>query len=543
MCRYLILISSMKSQSPDALLEMLHSDKSRICEQYRHQTFCTPEILTLEVPMSTVNQTGSGWGKIAKAIAPVVVAAIIAILPVPAGLLPHAWYFFAIFVGVIVGLVLEPLPGAAVGLIGIVLVAVLSPFTLFAPADIAKPGFSAVNASLAWALSGFANSTVWLIFAAFMFALGYEKTGLGRRIALWLVKVMGHRTILLGYAVMLADVILAPFTPSNTARSGGTVYPVIRNLPGLYDSKPNDPSSRRIGGYIMWVAISATCVTSSMFLTGLAPNLLAVELTKKIAKVDVSWTTWFVAFAPVGIILLVLIPLLSYIFYKPEVKAGKEVPAWAASELKKMGGMTNRETGLAVLVLIALALWIFGGSFINATTAAITVIALMLVTRVVVWDDILANKPAWNTLVWFATLVALADGLSKVGFVKWFADTIGAQMTGFSPMVAMLLLVAVFYFTHYLFASVTAHVTAMLPVMLAVGMGIPGIELPSFSILLMLTLGIMGILTPFATGPSPVYAGSGYIPSKDFWRLGAIFGLIYIVVFYAVGVPWILLSK
>ena len=157
-----------------------------------------------------------------------------------------------------------------------------------------------MSAALNWALSGFSNGTVWLIFGAFMFALGYEKTGLGRRIALLLVKAMGRRTLTLGYAVTIADTLLAPFTPSNTARSGGTIYPVIRNLPALYDSKPNDPSSRRIGSYLMWVAIAATCVTSSMFLTALAPNLLALELVKKTAKIDITWTQWFMAFAPVG---------------------------------------------------------------------------------------------------------------------------------------------------------------------------------------------------------------------------------------------------
>src|SRR5206468_4044520 len=128
------------------------------------------------------------------------------------------------------------------------------------------------------------------------------------------------------------DALLAPFTPSNTARSGGTIYPVIRNLPALYDSKPNDPSSRRIGSYIMWVAIATTCVTSSMFLTGLAPNLLAIEMVNKTAKVSLTWTQWFVAFLPIGLLLLVLIPLVTYWLYPPEVKTGDAVPKWAGEE-------------------------------------------------------------------------------------------------------------------------------------------------------------------------------------------------------------------
>jgi L-tartrate/succinate antiporter len=476
-----------------------------------------------------------------KALAPVVVTVVLVLIPPPPGLPQHAWYFFAVFAGVIAGLMFEPLPGGAIGLIGVTIVAALPQWLLYGPQELAKPGFNPANAALAWALSGFANATVWLIFAAFMFALGYEKTGLGRRIALLLVKVMGRRTLTLGYAIAVADTILAPFTPSNTARSGGTIYPVIRNLPLLYGSKPNDPSYRRIGGYVMWVAIATTCVTSSMFLTGLAPNLLALELVKKTANVDLSWIQWFVAFAPLGIILLILVPLLTYWLYPPEVKEGREVSEWAAAELEKIGSLSLREGILAVLVAIALLLWIFGGNFVNATTAALIVIACMLLMKVVSWEDIIANKAAWNTLAWFATLVALADGLSKVGFVKWFAETIAAQTTGIPPTSAMIILVLAFFFTHYMFASITAHVTALLPVMLAVGATIQGMDMQRFALLLCLTLGIMGILTPFATGPSPIYYGSGYLPPKDYWKLGAVFGFIFIAVFTLIGIPWIAL--
>ena len=122
-----------------------------------------------------------------KALPPMAVAVILAVLPAPAGLPPHAWYYFALFAGVIVGLMLEPLPGGAIGLICVTLVTVLAPWVLYAPAELAEPGFKPATAALAWALSGFSNGTVWLIFGAFMFALGYEKTGLGRRIALLLV--------------------------------------------------------------------------------------------------------------------------------------------------------------------------------------------------------------------------------------------------------------------------------------------------------------------------------------------------------------------
>ncbi|WP_270937244.1 DASS family sodium-coupled anion symporter [Falsiroseomonas oryzae] len=477
---------------------------------------------------------------LAKGIAPVALAVLLALLPAPEGLPQHAWYFTAIFAGVVLALVLEPIPGALIGLVGVTVVTVLAPWVLYAPDQLTRPGFRAANAALSWALSGFANGTVWLIFAAFMFALGYDKSGLGRRIALLLVRALGRRTLTLGYAIALADLALAPFTPSNTARSGGTIYPIVRNLPPLYDSKPDDPSARRIGGYVMWTAIAATCVTSSMFLTALAPNLLAVELAGRTARVTITWFEWFLAFLPVGLILLVAVPLLAFRLYPPEVTRGEEVVAWAGAELARMGGLTRQEVTLAVLVVVALALWVFGESFINGTTVALAVLCGIVLTGVVKWDDVLANRQAWNTLVWFATLVALAGGLAQVGFVAWFAGKVGGLVAGVPPTTALVALVVVFYLAHYAFASVTAHVTALLPVMLTVGAAVPGMDMKALTLCLCLTLGIMGVLTPYATGPSPVYYGSGYLPSGDYWRLGAIFGAIFLLVMLVVGVPWVL---
>jgi L-tartrate/succinate antiporter len=208
-----------------------------------------------------------------------------------------------------------------------------------------------------------------------------------------------------------------------------------------------------------------------------------------------------------------------------------------------MGALSAREIRLGVLVVIALLLWIFGGAIMDATTAALVVISLMLVLGVVTWSDITGNKPAWNTLAWFATLVALADGLSRVGFVAWFAESIAAQLGGVSPAVAVAMLLLINFFGHYLFASVTAHVTALIPVLLAVASTIPGVDIATLSLGLCLQLGIMGIISPYASGPSPVYYGSGYLPAADYWRLGAIFGLIYLVAFAVIGVPWILMIR
>src|SRR6201981_1601031 len=209
-----------------------------------------------------------------KLIAPLAVWLAIYLWPVPTGLNVNQWHYFAIFAAVIAGLILESMPVGAVGLIGLTVAGVMG----YVEPD--------PNKSLRWALSGFAESTVWLIVGAFVFAIGYRKSGLGKRIALLLVSALGRRTLGLGYAVTFADLILAPATPSNTARSGGTVYPIVSNIPKIYGSEPGRTPAK-IGTYGLWTGFGTTAVTSSLFLTALAPNAAALAIAKKTVGVDV----------------------------------------------------------------------------------------------------------------------------------------------------------------------------------------------------------------------------------------------------------------
>jgi len=429
----------------------------------------------------------------------------------------NAQYFFAIFLGVIVALILEPIPAALVGLVGVSLSA-----TLGLVGETAK-------ANRDWALSGFSNGVIWLIFAAFMFALGYRKSGLGKRIALLLIKYLGKTSLGLGYAVAFADGILSPFMPSNTARSAGTIFPIAINIPQMFNSTPqNEP--KKLGSYISWVAISATCVTSSMFLTALAPNLLAVSLVEKSTGIAIAWGQWFSTLSLIMIPLFLLVPLITYLVYPPEQKKSPEAPLWAAKELENMGKITSKELTMLGLGILALALWIFGKQIgINGTVAALTVLCLLVLTNVISWEDVITNKAAINVFIWFATLVAMASGLKIVGYLTWAAGLISTWLTGLEPVTISIVLLVLFFLFHYLFASVTAHVVALLPLFLGIAVNLLPIDMiQPLALLLVGSLGLMGIITPYATGPSPIWYGAGYITQATWWKLGFIFGMIYL---------------
>jgi L-tartrate/succinate antiporter len=469
----------------------------------------------------------SGRPALVKWLVPLAAGAIVLLLPVPGGLSPAAWHYTALFLFVVAGLITEPIAAPVIGFIGLCTAAV---FQLVAPSP---------AASVRWALSGFSNDVVWLVFSATTFAIGYEITGLGRRIALLLVARLGSSTLGLGYAIAAADLILAPFMPSNTARSAGTIYPVVKSIPPLYGSTPA-VEPRAIGGYLCWTAFATTSVTSCMFATALAPNLFAAELAAKIAGVQVGWMTWMIGALPLGILLFVLTPALSYVLYPPSIKRGPEVVQWAASELVAMGPISRREVTMALLAIAALAGWIFGGAIMAPVIVSLIVIALMVITGVVTWNDVIGNRQGWNVLVWFATLVAMADGLNQVGLLSWLAQRSAAGLAGWSTVTIAVLLIALFFLIHYLFASTTAHATAVLPAFLAAIVAVPDMPVRPVVLTMLYSVGLMGVLTPYATGPAPVWFSAGYITPKDFWRLGAIMGAIYLLALLAIELPYLL---
>lgn len=465
-----------------------------------------------------------------KVLAPLIVLVILLLIPAPGGLNANAWYFFAIFCAVVIGLIFEPIPAAAIGFIGVSVTAVFR--LVHAPGEPMTGG-----QSIRWALSGFSNGTVWMIFAAFMFSLAYKKTGLGRRIALLLIKFMGKRTLGLGYAISFADLVIAPFTPSNTARSGGTIYPIVSNIPPLFDSYP-DKNPRAIGSYLSWTAFAACCVTSTMFVTALAPNVLASSILANQFNIQLEWAKWFLTVGIVSIPLFLLTPLLAYVLYPPTIKKSPQVPIWAGEELAKLGRLTLKEVLLLVFVFIALLLWIFGSRFlgINETTTAVLVVSAMILTGIINWDDFISNKSAWSTLTWFATLVAMAQGLAVTGFLKYLSDGLSGYLSGFSPNTVILLLLIAFIALHYFFASTTSHVTALLALFMTIGIGLlPADMIYRLALLLTGSLGLMGVITPYGTGPAPIWYGSGFLPQKTWWGLGFIFLIIYFVVYIPLG--------
>ncbi|WP_435694582.1 DASS family sodium-coupled anion symporter [Uruburuella suis] len=472
---------------------------------------------------------------------PTAVAVILALLiwyaiPVPEGVTTDAWHLLALFVGVVAAIIGKAMPIGAVAMLAITLVAVTG-VTSDSPAQAAKDALSSFNSPL-----------IWMIGVAIMISRGLLKTGLGVRFGYMFIAVWGKRTLGIGYSLAISDLLLAPVTPSNTARGGAIVHPVMRAIAGSFDSDPEKGTEGKIGKYLALVNYHANIICCSMFITATAPNPLVVDLISKAtgAQISISWGMWATAMLLPALVALVLMPIILYYLYPPEIKHTPNATGFAKERLKEMGPMSRGEWIMLAIFGLLLLLWagipamIFGpAAAVDATTTAFIGLSLLLLTGVLTWDDVLKEKSAWDTITWFAALVMMATFLNKLGLIAWFSGVLESSISGLglSWVFGCALLLLAYLYSHYMFASGTAHVTAMFGAFYAAGLALGAPPL-LYALMMAAATSIMMSLTHYASGSSPVIYGSGYVSMNEWWKAGFIMSVIELVIFSTIGAAW-----
>lgn len=460
-----------------------------------------------------------GSSKMVGSILTIAVVAAVWFFPVPAGLKPQAWHLFAIFMGTVVGFILQPLAAGSVALIAMVLAALTHTLK-----------FSEV-------LTAFSGGTVWLIVSAFILARAFIITGLGKRIAYMVMRAFGDSSLKLVYSLAISDCIIGPAIPSNSARAGGLVFPIVASLAEAFDSHPG-ATARRIGSYLMTSVFHLDLIVSAMFMTAMVGNPVAAAMAKKILDVDITWISWFEAAVVPGIVALITIPYVLYKIYPPEIKNTPEAKKMADDVLKEMGPMSKGEKIMLVVFIMLLGLWATAQyTKLDGTLIAFMGLCILLATEVLTWDHVIKETRAWDTLVWVGSVIAMSDYLNKSGFIAWFAKILENQMVGVSMVVAIVLAFVIYLYSHYFFASMSAHVTAMYGALITLGVAAGA---PPFisAFVVALASNICGCLTHFGTGPAPVYFGAGYVDQATWWKLGFIVSILHIIIWVGIGGLW-----
>lgn len=438
----------------------------------------------------------------------------------PESLTNEGWRLFIVFVATIVAIIAKAMPMGAIALSSI---AVLT---------------ATKTVPLQTVLQGFAYDQIWLIVLACFLARGFIKTGLGRRIAYSFVSLFGGTPYGMGYGLVVSSACMAPLIPSATARTGGVILPVLRSIVQVVGAnKEGAPTRGSVGEYLTLIVFHASVITSAMFITANAGNPIVVKFAQNMG-IEISWMDWAKAAIVPGFVTLALLPFIMRLFSPCKVQNAEVIQAHAKAEIASMGSVTWHEKILISVFSLLLVLWSFGSFFaINATEAALFGVAILLVTQVLNWKDILAEDLAWDTFMWMGILIMMASEMQNLGVIGWFTD----QVVQYVPSVAwhwqLLMLAMIYYYSHYFFASITAHVSSMYGPFLAVAVaaGAP----PLISALLFGFLSsLFGAMTHYASGPAPILYSQKNVDIKTWWKVGFLMSLFYLVIWLGLGSLW-----
>jgi DASS family divalent anion:Na+ symporter len=445
-------------------------------------------------------------------------ALVVVVVPRPASVTPEGWRLAAIFLCVIVGMIVEPLPASALVLLGLT-------------------AMTANGTPIKQALGGYAEPSVWLVILAMLIARTMLDTGLARRIALLFIRAFGRSSLGVSYALLATDITLASGVPSITARTAGMIAPIAVRIADLFQSTPG-PTANRLGAYLIAGIYQGSGVACAMFFTGQASNILGANLARTLVQVEVSWSSWFVAAVVPGLASALVLPWVVQRVMQPEVRRTPEAPTFAAAELERMGPMSTAERiTLAVFAGVGLLWMTSAWHRLDVTFVALAGFGVLLTTGTLAWDTAMREKSAWDVFVWYGGLLRMGELLNGTGVTTAFATSVGAVFAGIPWIIVLLAVLVVYFYTHYAFASITAHMLALFPpfVVLLVGLGVP----PPLAVYSLLCLANLPAgLTHYGTTPAPILFGLGYVSLRDWWRVGLIVSLANMVLWLTVGFGW-----
>ena len=454
-----------------------------------------------------------------KKVYPIIAGLILWFFEPPSGLDEKGYQIFVVFISVIISLLVRAFPMAVSVLAGLSFSVMVGLISL-------KEG-----------LKGYSDSTTWLVVIAFLIAGVVIDTGLGKRISLLCIHALGKSMTGLGYAICSAELILGPLVPSNTARGGGILAPIVDSMSRTLGSMPNK-SPDKAGQYLHLVGAHANLITAAMFLTGMAANPLISKMGLDVFQIEFNWYTWALGSIVPGVLGLLGLPILLKYLSPPTIKSIQPIRDKIKKDIKVLGPWTFQEITTALTLGIMLLLWstkpVHGW---GTTTVALFGLLTILVLNAISWEEMAKNHKAWDTLIWLGGLLTLATSLKDLGFISWFAEMIQQSLTEYSPIFIFLMLALIYFYSMYFFSMLTAHIVAMAGAIFIVSKGVDLNPLLIVGVFAYFS-NLCGCLTNYSTGPVIIYFGNGYLLPISWFKIGFLVSIYHIIIWLGAGSIW-----
>lgn len=424
-----------------------------------------------------------------------------------------------IFVASILGLILQPYP---IGAIGIMSLAAGGLIGIFQIKD---------------ALDAFASPLIWQIVTVFFIARAFIKTGLSQRIAFHIVKLFGGSSLGLGYSMVISNLALGPLIPSCSARIGGIVYPIIKSISETLGSTPAKGTARLIGSFMTMLCLYSNAIVSATFSTAMAANFIIRSMADEMG-IHITWMDWFTAAIGPSLICLTIIPLILYFLYPPTLTNTQKSKELASAELKKLGKISSKEQIMIIVLSVMLLAWMFGEQFnIEILLVAFCGLSALLITEVLDLQDVLNEKEAWHTFIWLSALLYLSKILKDSGMLDSFVTILSPTLQQLPYLASMSILLALFCYTHYLFASNSAHVSTLYTIFVctAISIGTPPLLA---ALIFAFSASLSAGLFYYTSTEAVILYNSNYVSLRDFFIYGFAMTTIIYILWMSCGAIW-----
>lgn len=453
----------------------------------------------------------------------VLLASALAFCPprIPFGLEKHEWQLAVMFCATVLGIVARPYPSPMVVLFFLALGSIAG----IVPEDVV--------------LSGYSSTVVWTVLIAFFLARAFSRAGLGKRLALVLVKRFGNSLLGVSYCLATADVCVAPLMPSNTARGGGIIYPIARAIASELEAASLDKEGTQAAcSHIIFTAFQTNVITSAMFLTAMAANPLALELSERNGGVRLDWFQWAAAAAAPGIVSLVVVPLIIRCLHPIKSLDTSRIRLYAQNQLELIGPLRSHERKLLAVVICLIICWAVSSRLgVSPLFCGVLAVCALILWGVLEVDDITADCEAWSTFLWLGGVISLSAAVSKATLFQKAALHASRFVPHHHPMELLLTLVTTYLLLHYLFVGITTQILTVLPIVIAIAVG-SGVGGGVTTLYFCFFSSLYACLTHYGSGPAPIFFESGYVTSRSWLLLGFIVGTTHIVVWSVVGSAW-----
>ena len=398
------------------------------------------------------------------------------------------------------------------------------------------------NNALSLAFSGFSTSAVALVTAALFLAVAMQETNLHKRLALYVLSIVGNKTKHIVIGAILVSIVLAFFVPSATARAGAVIPILLGMIAAFKVSKDS-----KLASLLIITSVQAVSIWNIGIKTAAAQNIVAINFINQNLGYNVSWGEWFLYAAPWSILMSIALYFIMMKVMPPErdaIEGGKEL---IKHDLNELGPMSAREWRLIVISILLLIFWSTEKVVHPIDSASVTLIALgmMLMPKigVITWKGV-EKKIPWGTIIVFGVGISLGNVLLKTGAAQWLSDkTFGLMGLKGLPIIATIALITLFnILIHLGFASATSLSSALIPVFISLT---STLELGDHSIGFVLIQQFVisfGFLLPVSAPQNMLAYGTDTFTVKDFLKSGiplTIIGYILVILFSLTYWKWL----